>query len=181
MGFFDYVVKDKAGVDVSLSEYQGKVVLVVNVASKCGLTGQYEGLEALYKEYKDKGLEIIAFPCNQFLEQEPGTNEEIQEFCKLNYGVTFKVFGKVDVNGENEAPLFTFLKSQAPYKGLDESKELSGIILNVLKEHYPDNVEGDGIKWNFNKFLVSKNGEVFRFEPTTEPAELKAKIEELLA
>ena len=114
---YDFTVKDIKGNDVSLKNYEGKVLLIVNVASKCGLTPQYEGLEALYKQYKDQGFEILAFPCNQFLEQEPGTNEEILDFCSINYNVTFPLFDKIDVNGKEESPLYTFLKSQAPFKG----------------------------------------------------------------
>ena len=113
-GIYDITVKDIDGSDVSLANYKGKVLLVVNVASKCGLTPQYEGLEALYLKYKDQGLEILAFPCNQFLGQEPGTNEEIQSFCSLTYNVTFPLFDKIDVNGENESPLYTYLKEQTP-------------------------------------------------------------------
>ena len=116
-GIYDITVKDIDGSDVSLANYKGKVLLIVNVASKCGLTPQYEGLEALYRKYKDQGFEILAFPCNQFLGQEPGTNEEIQSFCSLNYKVTFPLFDKIDVNGEAESPLYTYLKKQAPFKG----------------------------------------------------------------
>ena len=116
-GIYDITVKDMDGSDVSLANYKGKVLLIVNVASKCGLTPQYEGLEALYQKYKDQGLEILAFPCNQFLEQEPGTNEEIQSFCSLNYKVTFPLFDKIDVNGEAESPVYTCRKKQAPVKG----------------------------------------------------------------
>ena len=115
-GIYDITVKDIDGSDVSLSNYKGKVLLIVNVASKCGLTPQYEGLENLYLKYKDQGLEILAFPCNQFLGQEPGTNEEIQSFCSLTYNVTFPLFDKIDVNGENESPLYTYLKGHTCYQ-----------------------------------------------------------------
>ena len=114
---YDFTVKDIKGNDVSLADYKGKVLLIVNVASKCGLTPQYEGFEALYLKYKDQGLEILAFPCNQFLEQEPGTNEEILDLCSINYNVTFPLFDKIDVNGKEESPLYTFLKAKAPFKG----------------------------------------------------------------
>ena len=133
-GIYDITVKDMDGSDVSLANYKGKVLLIVNVASKCGLTPQYEGLEALYQKYKDQGLEILAFPCNQFLEQEPGTNEEIQSFCSLNYNVTFPLFDKIDVNGEAESPLYTYLKEQAPFKGYPEGTEEFATMLDEIHQ-----------------------------------------------
>ena len=133
-GIYDITVKDIDGSDVSLANYKGKVLLIVNVASKCGLTPQYEGLEALYLKYKDQGLEILAFPCNQFLGQEPGTNEEIQSFCSLNYNVTFPLFDKIDVNGENESPLYTYLKEQAPFKGYPEGAEDFASMLDEIHQ-----------------------------------------------
>ena len=151
---YDFTVKDSKGNDINLSKYQGKPVIIVNTASKCGLVGQYEELETLYETYQDKGLEIIGFPCNQFANQESGSNDEIQSFCKLNYGVTFAVMAKIDVNGDNEHPLYKFLKSQ---KG--------GLL-------------GSNIKWNFTKFLVKKDGEVVkRFAPTYKPLKMKKQIE----
>ncbi len=150
---YDFSVKNKKGEDVSLSQYEGKVVLVVNTASKCGFTPQFEGLEELWKKYKDQGLVILGFPCNQFANQDPGSDEQIQEFCSLNYGVTFPIMKKIDVNGDNADPLFKWLKSQK--KGLLGSK----------------------IKWNFTKFLVNKNGEVVkRFSPTTVPSKIEKYI-----
>ena len=131
-GIYDITVKDIDGSDVSLANYKGKVLLIVNVASKCGLTPQYEGLEALYQKYKDQGLEILGFPCNQFLGQEPGTNEEIQSFCSLNYNVTFPLFDKIDVNGEAESPLYTYLKKQAPFKGYPEGTEEFATMLDEI-------------------------------------------------
>ena len=142
-----------------LSEYKGKVVLVVNTASKCGFTYQYEGLEALYEQYKDQGLEVLGFPCNQFGEQEKGADTEIASFCQKNYGVSFPMFSKKDVNGDDAAPLYQELKSQAPG------------ILGTKK-----------IKWNFTKFLINKQGEVVdRYAPTTKPQALQDDIEKLLA
>lgn len=142
-----------------LSEYKGKVVLVVNTASKCGFTYQHEGLEALYEQYKDQGLEILGFPCNQFGEQEKGADTEIASFCQKNYGVSFPMFSKIDVNGDDAAPLYQELKSQAPG------------ILGTKK-----------IKWNFTKFLINKQGEVVdRYAPTTKPQALQDDIEKLLA
>lgn len=143
------------GQDVSLKDYQGKVLLIVNTASKCGLTPQFTGLEKLYTEYADKGLEILGFPCNQFLSQDPGTDGEISEFCSLNYGVTFPMFSKIEVNGDGTHPLFKYLKSEA--KGLMGSET---------------------IKWNFTKFLVDQEGNVLkRYAPKTEPKELIKDIE----
>lgn len=151
-------VKSATGAHVSLSEFAGKVMLIVNVASKCGFTPQYKGLEELYQKYKDKGLVILGFPCNQFGGQEPGSDEEIQSFCQLNYGVSFPVMGKVDVNGASADPLFVWLKQSAP-----------GLLGTEL------------IKWNFTKFLVDKNGDVVkRFGPQDEPHKLAADIEKLL-
>jgi glutathione peroxidase len=156
--FHAYKVKNASGQDMDLSQYKGKVVLVVNVASKCGFTPQYEGLEAVYNKYKDQGLVILGFPSNQFGAQEPGNNDEIQQFCKMNYGVTFPVMAKVDVNGDGAAPVYDFLKSSAPG------------ILGI-----------EAIKWNFTKFLVGKNGRVIkRYAPQTKPEELASDIETAL-
>ena len=157
MNVYDFKMKNIKGEEVALSDYEGKLLLIVNTASKCGFTPQFEGLEALYKEYKDKGFTVIGFPSNQFGGQDPGTNEEIRSFCQLNYGVTFPMMGKIDVNGDNAAPLYTFLK-----------KEEGGIL-------------GDDIKWNFTKFLVDKYGNVIkRYAPTTTPESIKDDIEKLL-
>ena len=155
---YDFKVKDIEGNEVSLGEYKGKVLLIVNTATGCGFTPQYEGLEVLYKKYHDKGFEILDFPCNQFFEQAPGSNEEIVGFCKLNYGTTFKTFAKVEVNGENESLLYSYLKEQK-----------SGMF-------------GSKIKWNFTKFLVDREGNVIkRFSPQTTPKSIEKDIEELLA
>ncbi len=181
MGVYDFTVKTNRGEEKNLSDYRGKVLLIVNTASKCGFTPQYEGLEALYKKYKDKGLEILGFPCNQFAEQDPGSNEEIQQFCRLNYGVTFQLFEKGDVRGENAQPLFKYLTSQKAFKGFDPNHKNTPILNKVLKEKFPEYLEGDSIKWNFTKFLVDKEGNVVdRFEPTTEPSAIEPAIEKLL-
>ena len=181
-GIYDITVKDMDGSDVSLANYKGKVLLIVNVASKCGLTPQYEGLEALYQKYKDQGLEILAFPCNQFLGQEPGTNEEIQNFCSLNYNVTFPLFDKIDVNGENESPLYTYLKEQAPFQGYPEGTEEFAAMLDEIHQKTGTGFDqGDAIRWNFCKFLVSKDGKnIMRFEPMVSPTELEADIQRML-
>lgn len=157
MEFYNFKANKMNGQEISMSDYKGKVVLVVNTASKCGLTPQFEGLEALYKEYKDQGLEILGFPCNQFANQEKGSNEEIHEFCQLNYGVSFTMFEKIDVNGKNAHPLYKYLKNEA--KGL------------LSKE----------IKWNFTKFLIDSEGNIVkRYAPTVEPLKIKDDIENLL-
>lgn len=154
---YDYVVKDAEGKDVSLSEYKGKALLIVNTATGCGFTPQYEGLENLYKQYKNQGFEILDFPCNQFGNQAPGTEAEIKSFCQLKYNTSFKLFAKVEVNGANEEPLFTFLKKQ---KG--------GLL-------------GSKIKWNFTKFLVDKNGNVVeRFDPTATADKIEGKLKNVL-
>lgn len=155
---YDIEVKTITGELKSLSEYQGQVMLIVNTASKCGFTPQFKGLERLYEEYKDQGLIVLGFPCNQFLSQDPGNEGEIAEFCTLNYGVTFPMHSKVDVNGENTHPLYKFLKSNA--KGL----------LGTEK-----------VKWNFTKFLVDKSGKVVeRYAPTVEPEKITSDIIKLL-
>ena len=181
MGVYDFTVKTNKGVEKSLSDYKGKVLLIVNTASKCGFTPQFESLQKLYTQYKDKGLEILGFPCNQFAAQDPGTADEIQTFCKLNYGVTFQIFEKGDVRGETAQPLFKYLTAQKKFEGFDAKHPIAQKLTEVLKENFPEYLEGDGIKWNFTKFLIDKNGEVVaRFEPTTDPADIAADIEKLL-
>ena len=179
---YEFTVKDIKGNDVSLAEYKGKVLLIVNVASKCGLTPQYEGLEALYQKYKEQGLEILAFPCNQFLEQEPGTNDEILDFCSVNYNVTFPLFDKIDVNGKAESPLYTFLKVKAPFKGYPEGYEAFANQLTMIHQKTGSGFEkGNAIKWNFAKFLISKDGQtILRFEPMVSPEMLESTIQEML-
>lgn len=158
MSVYDFSANSLVGEEVKLDTYQGKVLLIVNTASKCGLTPQYEGLEALYKELNGQGLEVLGFPCNQFGGQEPGDSNEIASFCLKNYGVSFPMFEKIDVNGSTTHPLYKFLKSEA--KGLLGSEK---------------------IKWNFTKFLINKEGEVVeRYAPTTPPEKLKSDIEKLL-
>jgi glutathione peroxidase len=174
---YNYTVKDTKGNDVSLADYKGKVVLIVNTATGCGLTPQYEGLQKLYDKYKDKGFEILDFPCNQFFEQAPGTNDEIVSFCQTNYGTTFKTFGKIDVNGEDADPLYKYLKDEAPEAEEDENSK----GLYQLLEDRGFTTSGSDIKWNFTKFLVGKDGNVVgRFNPTYAPDRLETVIEELL-
>ena len=157
MSIYNFKVKDAKSEEVSLEQYRGKVLLIVNTATGCGFTPQYEGLQALYDEYKDQGFEILDFPCNQFLGQAPGTQEEIVSFCQLNYGVSFETFAKINVNGSKADPLYDFLKKNSP-----------GIM-------------GGTIKWNFTKFLISREGQIVgRFAPKVEPEEIKKEIKELL-
>ncbi len=174
---YDCKVKDVNGREVSLKDYEGKVLLVVNTATGCGFTPQYEGLQKLYDKFKDRGFEILDFPSNQFFEQAPGTNEEIVSFCQLTYGTTFKTFAKIDVNGENAHPLYKYLKSQAPMAKEDEaSKGLYDKLSSMGFE-----TQGDDIKWNFTKFLVDREGKVVgRYAPTFEPEKLEEIIEKLL-
>ena len=181
MSVYDFTVKTNKGVEKNLGDYKGKVLLIVNTASKCGFTPQFEGLQELYKNYKDKGFEILGFPCNQFAEQDPGTADEIQSFCKLNYGVSFQIFEKGDVRGENAQPLFKYLTAQKGFKGFDKAHPIAAKLEEALKANFPEYLEGDGIKWNFTKFLVDREGNVVeRFEPTTEPKSIATEIEKLL-
>ncbi|MFN6551805.1 glutathione peroxidase [Mycolicibacterium septicum] len=161
----------------SLDAYAGRVALIVNVASKCGFTPQYEGLEALYKENRDRGLDILGFPCNQFGDQEPGTDAEIQDFCSMNYGVSFPVFGKVEVNGPDADPLFVYLRSEAP----GDFGPSNGPLYDHIKATRPEVLDTDEVKWNFTKFLVGRDGNVIRrFEPTVTPEQIKSEIAGLL-
>lgn len=155
--FYQFEAKSLQGKNITMDAYKGKTVLVVNTASKCGLTPQYEGLESLYQKYKDKGLVILGFPCNQFGKQEPGDEKSISEGCLVNYGVSFPMFSKIEVNGERAHPLYKYLKT-----------ELNGTL-------------GDRIKWNFTKFLIDENGQpVKRFAPTVKPSKIDKYLEELL-
>ncbi|MBQ6286692.1 MAG: glutathione peroxidase [Bacteroidales bacterium] len=154
---YDYKALDNKGNEVDFASFEGKVLMIVNTASKCGFTPQYDGLEALYQKYKDQGLIIIGFPCDQFAHQEPGTNEEIAEFCRINHGVTFPLMSKIEVNGKNAHPIYQYLKSAA-----------KGTL-------------GNAIKWNFTKFLISRDGTVIeRFAPTTTPEAMEEKVVAML-
>jgi glutathione peroxidase len=181
MSIYNFEVKTIDGEETSLEKYKGKVLLIVNTASKCGFTYQYEALEKLYKEYNEKGFEILGFPSNQFAEQEPGTNSEVKNFCQINYGVTFPLFEKTDVRGEKADPLFKFLTDKAPFKGFDPKHPITEKLEAALKGNFPEFLEGDSVKWNFTKFLVDREGNVVdRFEPTTDPDKIAADIEKLL-
>ena len=157
MSIYDYKVKDAEGQEVSMKDYEGKVLLVVNTATGCGFTPQYDGLQDLYEKYQERGFEILDFPCNQFGNQAPGTEEEIGNFCQSRYGITFKQFKKIEVNGKNEEPLYTYLKSQQ-----------GGVM-------------GSKIKWNFTKFLIDREGNVVdRFAPTVTPEKIDGSVAKLL-
>jgi glutathione peroxidase len=173
---YDFTVTAADGDPVSLSDYSGKVLLIVNVASKCGLTPQYEGLESLYRDDKDRGLEILGFPCNQFKGQEPGTDQEIQDFCKASYDVTFPVLSKIEVNGPDAAPLYQYLRAQAP----GDFGPQYGSFYDAISKINPE-AGGDDIKWNFTKFLIDRDGDVVkRYEPPVLPADIKADLENYL-
>ncbi len=179
---YNFKALSNRGKEVDFADYKGKVLVIVNTASKCGFTPQYDGLEALYQKYKDKGLIIIGFPCDQFGHQEPGTDEQIEEFCRLNHGVTFPLMSKIEVNGANAHPVFQWLKSQAGFAGFDPSHKLTKILDEMLRKQDPDFEKNPDIKWNFTKFVISRDGsQVVRFEPTSEPGELAARIEEMLS
>ena len=177
---YDFKVLTNRGKEVSLEDYKGQVILIVNTASKCGFTPQYDGLEELYKKYKDQGFVILGFPCDPFANQEPGSDVPIEEFCRLNHGVTFPLMAKSDVNGENANPVFEYLKEQAPteeYKGL-KAKAAHAMLKGISKTYKKEN----DILWNFTKFLVSKDGQTIqRFAPTAEPKDFEANIVEELA
>ncbi|MCX7922607.1 MAG: glutathione peroxidase [Clostridia bacterium] len=181
MSMYEFKVKSIDGGEVCLSEYKGKVLIIVNTASKCGFTPQYEDLQRIYEKYNAKGLEILAFPSNQFAEQEPGTNNEVKNFCLVNYGVSFPLFEKIEVRGSNAHPLFQFLTEQMPFKGFNLNHPIGKILSSLLQEKFPDFLIGDSIKWNFTKFLIDRNGNVVsRHEPTTSPLDMEMEIEQLL-
>ena len=176
---YDFKALTSKGKEIDFSEFQGKVLLIVNTASKCGFTPQFEGLEELNKKYKDRGLVVIGFPCNQFKEQDPGTDGQIEEFCQLNYGVTFQIMKKTDVNGPAASPIFEYLKAQASTEDYHGLKAKSAAL---LFKTISTSVEKDSdIKWNFTKFLISKDGTIIkRYAPTTEPKDFEQDIEAML-
>ena len=177
---YDFSAETNKGEELTFSQYKGKVLLIVNTASKCGFTPQYDGLEALYQKYSDQGLVVIGFPCDQFGHQEPGTNEEIEEFCRLNHGVTFPLMAKSDVNGENANEIFKWLYSQKPFEGFGDS-DTGKFMDGMLSRQDPDYASNPDIKWNFTKFLIDRKGRVTaRFEPVVSPEQLESEIEALL-
>lgn len=178
MTIYDINVKKRDGEDLSLNNFKGKVMLIVNTATGCGFTPQYKGLEELYQKYHEKGLEILDFPCDQFGHQAPGTDDEIHEFCTAKYKTSFDQFKKIEVNGENESELYTFLKKEKGFEGFD----LTGkILIPIVKKMDPDYKTSSNIKWNFTKFLVDADGNVIkRYEPTIKPEEIEKDIKKLL-
>lgn len=178
MSIYDLSVKNRNNEDVSLGEYRGKVLLIVNTATGCGFTPQYEGLETLYKKYHDKGLEILDFPCDQFGHQAPGSDDEIHEFCVAKYKTSFDQFKKIEVNGQNESSLYKYLKEKKGFEGFD----LKGkILIPIVKKMDPEYKTSSNIKWNFTKFLVDREGNVVeRFESTVEPKKIEDKILNLI-
>lgn len=180
MNVYDFKVKAQDGSEVSLEDYKGKVLLIVNTATGCGFTPQYDELQDLYEEHQKDGLEILDFPCNQFGEQAPGDDEEIHSFCTGRYGITFPQFSKIEVNGESAIPLYKWLTENTKFEGFDKSP-LGLMLTQMLKKKEKDFKETSNIKWNFTKFLIDRNGEIIaRFEPTTAVKKVKARVEEVL-
>ena len=177
---YDFIVKDRKGNDVALSEYKGKVLLIVNTATGCGFTPHYEPLEAMYKEFRDRGFEILDFPCNQFANQAPGSEDEIHSFCTLKFGTAFPQMKKTDVNGETADPLFVYLAAEKPFQGFGKG------VKNAMLEKFSNmnnKTFGDKayIRWNFTKFLIDREGRIVaRFEPTVDMADVKKAVEEQL-
>jgi len=177
MNTHDFTVRAADGSRQDLREYAGQVLLIVNVASQCGLTPQYAGLESLYRDGQHRGLRVLGFPCNQFGGQEPGTDAEIQQFCSTTYQVTFPVFGKIEVNGPGADPLYTYLRAQAP----GDFGPADGVLYQHLSAIRPEAIDTDEIKWNFTKFLVGRDGQVIRrYEPTVTPEQMRPELEALL-
>ena len=176
---YDFKALTSRGKELDFAQFEGKVLLIVNTASKCGFTPQFAGLETLNQKYKEKGLVIVGFPCNQFKEQDPGSDSEIEGFCQLNYGVTFQIMKKVDVNGAEANPIFEYLKVQAP---TEEYKGLKAKGMKALFKTISTSVEKDSdIKWNFTKFLISRDGQTIkRYPPTTDPEKMEQDILEML-
>ena len=178
---YDFTVKDRQGNDVSLADYKGKVLLIVNSATGCGFTPQYDELEALYKKYREQGFEILDFPCNQFGNQAPGTDDEIHAFCTLNFGTQFPQFKKIEVNGPGELPLYTYLKSQRGFQGFDLNHKIGKLLDEMLAKADPNYRDSADIKWNFTKFLIDRQGNVVeRYEPTTAISVIDEAVKKLI-
>ncbi len=179
MNAFDFTVKAQDGSDVELSQFKGKVLLIVNTATGCGFTPQYTELQEMYEEFGKDGLEILDFPCNQFGEQTPGSDEEVHDFCTGRYGITFPQYSKIDVNGENAIPLFKWITENTKFEGFNGPM---GLVLSpIVKKMDKDYKNNGNIKWNFTKILVNKDGEIVaRYEPTADIKKISAKVKELL-
>ncbi|MGB4658575.1 MAG: glutathione peroxidase [Mobilitalea sp.] len=181
MKVYDYSVLDKNGEVVSLKEYEGKVLLILNSATECGFTPQYDELQDMYEKYGQEGFEILDFPCNQFGNQAPGNNEEIASFCDSKYGITFPIFSKIEVNGESADPLFQHLVSEKGFEGFDAEHPITPMLESIMERTNPNYADLPDIKWNFTKFLVARNGKaVYRFEPTADMSDVEEKVKELL-
>lgn len=181
MNIYDFVVRNNYGEQVCLDEYKGKVLLIMNSATKCGFTPQYDELQDLYEKFADEGFVILDFPCNQFGNQAPGTDAEIASFCDLTYGISFPTFSKIEVNGDNAAPLFKYLVGEKGFAGFDPEHQLTPTLEKMLSQADPDFKNKPDIKWNFTKFLIDRNGNVIeRFEPTTDIFTIEDKVRGLL-
>ena len=181
MSIYEYTVPTKDGKESDLSQYKGTVLLIVNTATRCGFTPEYKELEKIYEQYHTKGFEILDFPCNQFKEQAPEAIDEIDRICTLTYGTTYPRFGKIEVNGEGELPLYTYLRGQHSFSGFEEKHTLTPVLERLMGERDPDYKNNSAIKWNFTKFLVDRKGNVVaRFEPSQDLAKVSAAIEALL-
>ncbi|MCR5245683.1 MAG: glutathione peroxidase [Bacteroidales bacterium] len=178
---YDFKAVNNKGVEVDFAQYRGKVLLIVNTASKCGFTPQYDALEALWEKYRDRGLQIVGFPCDQFGHQEPGSDEEIAEFCRINHGVTFPLMQKIEVNGPGAHPIYKYLKGRKGFQGFGEEGEMVAIMKQVMQKMDPDYENNPEIKWNFTKFLISRDGErIERFAPTIPMERIERCIEGML-
>ncbi|GLI04261.1 glutathione peroxidase [Paenibacillus tyrfis] len=182
MSVYDFKVNSMDGKPVDLSIYRGKVLLIVNTASKCSYSRQFAGLQELYESYHQEGFEILGFPCNQFNDKEPGSSSEIKEYCKSSFGVAFPLFEKIEVRGPSAHPLFEYLTQQAPFQGFDIHTPNGQWMQDFVQQKYPEIYAGDGIKWNFSKFLIDRNGQICaRYETTTEPSEIESVVQSLLS
>lgn len=181
MSIYDFKTENVYGVEVDLKDYTDKVLLIVNSATQCGFTPQYDDLQNLYEKYNQMGFDVLEFPCDQFGKQAPGSNEEIASFCDARFGLRFSRFSKVDVNGENALPLFLYLQNEKGFEGFDEEHPLSAILKSKLSRSNPNYMNEKDIKWNFTKFLIDRQGKVVkRFEPTTDMAIVEGEIQKLL-
>ncbi|MBA2175876.1 glutathione peroxidase [Halobacillus locisalis] len=181
MTIYDYKIKTSSGLTRGMNRYKGKVMLIVNTATNCGFTPQLEDLQKIQARYEEQGLQVLAFPSNQFDDQEPLKDGEITEYCALNFGVNFPIFKKIDVRDKDAHPLFQYLSEQKSFEGFNTEHPTAKLLMAILNEKYPHYMEGNSIKWNFTKFLVNRDGEVVqRFESTTEPLEMEEDIKALL-
>ncbi|NLP15940.1 MAG: glutathione peroxidase [Clostridiales bacterium] len=181
MKIYDFNIQERNGNEISLKAYENKVILIVNSATQCGFTPQYKELQKLYENYSDKGFVILDFPCNQFKNQAPETADEIQQFCESNFGVTYPIHAKIEVNGKNTHPLYDFLKSQHGFNGFDKEHPLASVLDDMLSKTDRNYKDSPDIKWNFTKFLIDRKGNVIeRFEPTKDFSYIENRIKELL-